>query len=133
MVAALTARTRWRTTGSRRGGRAAPGRRQAGQDGLEAFATDAVGGFPEDDQCFAHRLVVGPPSHDWVRRRAVNAAVEQSDGVLAMAAGHGDELVEDLALILLGGLLIALTQRLEEFALRLLADLVVHRLPPECW
>ena len=37
---------------------------QARQDRLEAFATDAVGGFPEDDQRLPHRLIVGAPRHD---------------------------------------------------------------------
>ena len=35
---------------------------QAGQDRLETLATDSVRGFPQDDQGFPHRLVVGPPS-----------------------------------------------------------------------
>lgn len=103
---------------------------QARQDGLEAFATDSVGGFPEDDQRLSHRLIVGAPSHDRSSGSERCVGGKQSDGVLAVAASDGDELIKDLALVMLGGLLITLTQQLKQFALALLADLFRHRMPP---
>ena len=79
----------------------------------------------------AHRLVVGAPSHDGAVGSEGAVGGEQSDGVLAVAAGDGDELVEDLALVGLGGLLVTLTQHLEQLALGLLADLCpASCLPP---
>jgi hypothetical protein len=53
------------------------------------------------------------------------------DRVLPMTPGHRDELVKDLGLLLLGRLLVALTQRPEHLRSRLPADRVVHRVPPE--
>jgi hypothetical protein len=104
---------------------------QAGQEGLQAFTTDAVGGFPEDDQGLSHRLVVGAPGHDGGVGSEGAIRGEQPDGVLAVAASDGDELVEDLALVVLGGSLIPLPQHFEQLVLGLLADLLRHGLPPE--
>jgi hypothetical protein len=58
---------------------------------------------------------------------------EQADGVLAMAADHGDELIQDFALLRLGSVLVALAQRFEEFDSRRLADRVVHHMPHGGW
>ena len=75
------------------------GRDQAGQDGFEAFATDAIRGFPEDDEGLADRLGVDRPAepgclgHDGIDSR------EQADRMLAMTAGDGDELIEDLGFV----------------------------------
>ena len=41
------------------------GRDEAGQDRLEALATNAIRCFPQDDQGFPDRLVVGPPGDRW--------------------------------------------------------------------
>src|SRR5262249_36609552 len=49
---------------------------------------------------------------------------------LAAAAGDGDELVQDLALVVLVGSEAARTQYLEQFVLGLFAELGGHRLPP---
>lgn len=109
-------------------------RDEAGKDGLQTLAADAVGGFPQDDQGLPNGLVVGAASHDGSFDRNDRISGEQSDGVLAVAAGHRDELVEDLALVLLGGRSVALAQQVEQFALRLLADLRSgHGLPPGAW
>ena len=101
------------------------------QDRLETFATDAVRCFPQDDEGLAHRLVIGTPSHgEHVGSEGIVGG-EQSDGMLAMAASHSDELVEDLGLVVLGGLLVTLTQQFEQLAPGLLADLLVcHCVPP---
>src|SRR6266852_959165 len=48
-----------------------------------------------------------------------------------MTPGHCYELVQDLALLLLGGLLVAPAERSENFVLRNLADRVLHRVPPD--
>ena len=44
------------------------GRDEAGQDRLEALATNAIRCFPQDDEGFSHGLVVGPPG-DPLRQR----------------------------------------------------------------
>ncbi len=51
--------------------------------------------------------------------------------MFAMTPSHGYELVQDFGLLLLGGVLIALVQRSENFVFRKLADRLVHRVPPE--
>src|SRR5262249_14767968 len=83
------------------------GRDETGQDRLEALATDPIRGLPQNDEGFTHRLVVGPPSNGGGGRRRTSVG-EQPDGMLAMAAGHGDEFVQDLRLLRLGSALIAL-------------------------
>jgi hypothetical protein len=75
------------------------GRDQTGQDGLETFPADPVRGFPEDDECFADRLHIDPPpgGECIVNKRA--ASGEQSNGMLARAAGEGNEYIQDSRLI----------------------------------
>jgi len=68
------------------------GDNEAGQDGPQSLAAYPIGG----DSSGA-------------------VAAEQPDGVLAVASSHGDELVQDLGLLRLGRLLIALTQRFKKF------------------
>ncbi len=36
---------------------------QARQDSLETLTTDSVRGFPQYEQRFAYRLVIGPPTN----------------------------------------------------------------------
>jgi hypothetical protein len=48
-----------------------------------------------------------------------------------MTAGHRDELVQSLALLLLGDSQVTLAKNSEKFRRRLLAYFVLHRLPPE--
>ena len=67
-----------------------------GDERLEPLPADPVGGFPENDQCFAHRVVVhrytrpstAAPVSDGLRG-------EQPHAVLAVVARHRDELIED--------------------------------------
>jgi hypothetical protein len=104
-------------------------RDEAGQDRLQSLTADPVRCFPEYDQGFAHRLVVGPSTN--ARRLGSRAAAsEQSDGMLAMTPGHRYKLVQDFGLLLPGGLSVAFAQHLKNFALRRLADRL-HRVPPE--
>jgi hypothetical protein len=56
-----------------------------------------------------HRLVVSAPNHDRGRGNERIVGGKQSDGVLAVAASVGDELIKDLTLVRLGSLLITLT------------------------
>ena len=75
------------------------GRDQTGEDRFEAFATDAIRGLPEDDERFADRLRVDPPTepgcigHDGIDAR------EQADRMLAVTAGDVDELIENLGFL----------------------------------
>jgi hypothetical protein len=46
---------------------------------------------------------------------------------------QGNELIEDLGLLLLGSPQVALAQGLQEFDFVLLTDRGVHRVPPQGW
>ncbi len=107
------------------------GRDQVGQHRLEALATDPIRSLPADDEGFADRLIISPPGNGGCGRRCEVGSSGQPNRVLAMTAGHGDELVQDFGLLRLGGLLVALAQGFEEFGSCRLADCVVHRVPPE--
>ena len=50
------------------------GRDQAGQDGLEAFATDAIRGLPEDDEGLADRLRIDPPADATAYTRPISCS-----------------------------------------------------------
>src|SRR5437879_5829427 len=79
----------------------------------------------------AYCLVRGPPIHGGGAGCEGGGPGEQPDGVLVVAPGHGDELVEGLGFLLPGSSLVALTRHRQEFSFRLLAELGVPRVPPE--
>ena len=76
------------------------GLHQMGQRRLQPLAADPVSSFPDHD----HRLVVDA-SALFYRRLLLSVVAglpQQPDAVLAMVAGHRDELVEDPAFLPLG-------------------------------
>ena len=75
-----------------------------GQRHLQPFAADPVSSFPDHDHRLSDRLVVDPSAlfHRLLLLSVVAGLPQQPDAILAMVAGHRDELVEDLALVLLG-------------------------------
>ena len=75
------------------------GRDQTGQDRLETLAADPIGGFPQNDQCLAHRFPIGSAIHGRRLGRTGADRGQQADRMFAMAPGHRNELVEDLALL----------------------------------
>ena len=80
------------------------GLHQMGQRRLQPLAADPVGSFPDHDHRLADRLVVDA-SALFYRRLLLSVVAglpQQPDAMLAMVAGHRDELVEDPALVLLG-------------------------------
>jgi hypothetical protein len=106
-------------------------RDQIGQDRSEAFPTDAIGGLPEDDERLADRVRVDPPRRGG---RLVDDGIdrgEDSNCVLAMAAGDGNEFIQDFCLLGFRCMCIAFMEDFEEFVLGLLADLGMHAVAPE--
>lgn len=103
---------------------------EAGQDGLEPLAADAVGGLPQDDKGLSDGLTVCAAVDRRGLRRVADGGAEESNGVLAMVASDGHELVEGFGLLGLGGAQVALAQRIEEFGPRLPAHGGWHRRPP---
>ena len=75
------------------------GRDQAGEDRFEAFATDPIGGLPEDDERLADRLGVDRPAEPGCLGHDGIDSGEESDRMLAMTAGDVDEFIEDLGFI----------------------------------
>ena len=72
-----------------------------GQRRLQPLAADPVCGFPDHDHRLADRLVVDA-SALFCRRLLLSVVAglpQQPDAVLAMVAGHRDELVEDPAFL----------------------------------
>ena len=66
------------------------------------FAADPVSSFPDHDQRLADRLIVDAPALFYRRLllSVVAGLPQQPDAMLAMVAGHRDELVQDLAFLL---------------------------------
>ena len=74
-------------------------RDQVGQDCLEAFATDAIRGLPKDDERLADRLRIDPPSRGGRLGDNGMDSGEESDRMLAMAAGNGNKFIQDFCFI----------------------------------
>ncbi|HMB02521.1 MAG TPA: hypothetical protein VKP69_02140 [Isosphaeraceae bacterium] len=72
---------------------------QTGQDGPGTFPTDPVGCFPENDECFTDRLGIDPPPGVGCIVDEGAGSSEQSNGMLAMAAGEGNEFIQDFRFI----------------------------------
>ncbi len=77
-------------------------RDQTGQDRFEAFPTDAIGSLPDNDERVADRLRRDLLGRDRsiVAERAGSG--EQPNGLLAMAAGEGNEFIQYSCFITLG-------------------------------
>lgn len=75
------------------------GRDQPGEDGVEAFATDAIGGLPEDDERLADGLGIDRPADPGFLGNDGIGRGEKADRMLAVTAGDVDEIIEDLGLI----------------------------------
>jgi hypothetical protein len=84
---------------------------EAGQYRLEALAADPVRGFPQDDEGCSHRLTVDPSSNHGSAPYGGTGASQQTDGVLAMTPGYGDELVQYFGFVHLGSLQVTLPKR----------------------
>ncbi len=69
-------------------------RDQLGQEGDEAFGTDAIGGRPGDDERVLHRATVEALARSQQRRRRENGMGKEPDSVLARIAGDSNELIE---------------------------------------
>jgi hypothetical protein len=69
------------------------GANEVGQDRFEALAADPVRGFLQDDEGFAHHLIVDPPSNGGSLHGGANGTAKQADGVFAVTASDSDKLV----------------------------------------
>ena len=68
---------------------------QRGQDRFETFAADAIRGLPEDDERLADRFGIDRPGRGMcIVADRVNSR-EQSNGMLAMAAGECNEFIQN--------------------------------------
>ena len=68
-------------------------RDQVGQNSFEAFPTDAIRGLPKDDERHADRIGINPPSRCRRLREDGIDSGEESDRMLAMTAGNGNEFI----------------------------------------
>jgi hypothetical protein len=75
------------------------GRDQPGEDGLEAFATDPIGGLPKDDERLADRLGIDRPADPGFLGNDGIDRGEEADRMLAVTAGDVDEFIENLGLV----------------------------------
>src|SRR5205814_2355203 len=60
---------------------------EAGQHRLEALVADPIGGFPQDDEGFAHRLTVDLSSNRGTAWYGRTGDSQEPDGMLAMTPG----------------------------------------------
>ena len=131
-VAALAASSRSRTSdkgrwGRGRGGHGAPWTPPGGQRRLQSLPADPVGGFPDHDHRLSDGVIVdAPASHGMRCAFIVVKSPKQPDAMLAMVAGHRDELVEDPALVLPGGHTVTVPDRRQRFLFCHLADAPSH-------
>ena len=74
-------------------------REQDGEQRLQSLPTNAIRGLPQNDQRLAYGLVVQAPPTATFDARLSGASVEHPNGVLAMVASEGDELIQDPTLL----------------------------------
>ena len=78
---------------------------------LQAFPTDTVSSFPDHDHSFSDGRIVDALASCRSRRVLIIVKLaEQPDAVLAVASGNRNELVQDPALVLLGGAPVTVSQ-----------------------
>ena len=95
---------------------------------LQALAANPIGRFPQHGQRLANRLVAEAVAG--VRRlRSGDLLAKQPDRVLAVIAGHGHELIEDLDPVTEYRAAIPLPQRLDQLLACRHADLPRHVVP----
>src|SRR5438552_18653156 len=82
------------------------------------FATDSIGGLPNDRQRFSNGYVVDPRPLSRFRSFRPRFFFQHADRVLAMKAHHFDELVKNLFLLVLTGGSIPCRNRFNQFLLR---------------
>jgi hypothetical protein len=99
MVAALAKRRRCRSGVEDEVAVLRQGGVQVEQDRLEALATDPVCGLPEVDAGITDCPIVSPLSDRGGGGRGWAGNPEQANCALAMADGHGGELVQDICLL----------------------------------
>ena len=80
------------------------GLHQVGRCCPQSLAADPVSSFPNHDQRLTNRLVVDPsaPFYRRLLRSVIAGLPQQPDAMVAMVAGHRDELVQDPAFLPLG-------------------------------
>ncbi len=109
---------------------------QTGQERNQSFGADAVGGLPDGDQGLLDILGVlaglglSGDSVPFGLGRLGIVVFEQIDGVLAMVAGRGGELVEDGLLELFVGFGVTGRRAGEEFASRRKTHGMPHDVSP---
>jgi hypothetical protein len=69
---------------------------QPGDHLAESFATDSIGGLPNDGQRFSNGFIVDPRPLSRLRRFSFQRLPQRTNRMLSMKARHLDELVEDL-------------------------------------
>jgi hypothetical protein len=75
------------------------GRDQTGEDGFKAFATDPIGGLPEDDERLLDRLGIDRPADPWCLGHDGIDSGKEADRMLAVTAGDSDEFIENLGFV----------------------------------
>ena len=95
---------------------------------LQALAADPISRFPQHAQCLANRLVVDAVTGAR-RLRSGDLLAQHPDRVLAVIAGQGHELIEDLDPVTERRAAIPLPQRLDQLLACRHADLPHHVVP----
>ena len=132
MVAALTCKTLVLTTGSKIEVAMAFHRIDQHRDQrLQPLAADPIGGLPQHRQRLPNRLVVQTVACP--RFRPGGLLSQHPDGVLAVVAGQGHELIEDLDLVHRRRAAVARSQRFDQLLACCHADSPRHvvLLPPD--
>ena len=101
---------------------------QVGQRRLQPLAADPVSSFPDHDQRLADRLIVDASAlfYRQLLLPIVAGLPQQPDAMLAMVAGHRDELVQDQAFLPLGRRPVTVSDRRQQFLFCHLADASSH-------
>src|SRR5438445_818092 len=89
----------------------------------ESFATDSIGGLPDDRQRLSNGFVVDSRPLSRFRSFSPWCFLQHADRVLAMKTRHLDELVKDLFLLVPAGGSIARRHRINQFPPRCHAQL----------
>ncbi len=103
------------------------GRDENGQERLEPLAADPVGRFPEHDDRLPHRVIVDRETRTSVPSVRERRRIEQSNGVLAVVAGHRHELIQNAEFLFLQAASVSFPNRLQQILAGLRVDRPCHR------